>query len=239
MLITKPILSSIPAFDADFGTPGKEHLSNPVFKFSWKDGIARKNRVVILDYDSKEIVYDYTVENTALKHQLQNKTQIVNYKLQNGHKYTAQVYVYTSENEVSLASNRVIFYCYAAPTFEFINFDTFLGESGTAVVNSNSVNLTVSYSQENGEVLSSYKFELQDYNSTTLLVSDTKRSYLAEDILRYSVGGMKDTEVDKYGNIQLNRAYKIICSGETLHGIVVYAEQNCCKAYSIRSRCTC
>ena len=36
---------------------------------------------------------------------------------------------------------------------------------------------------------------------------------------------MEETTEDKYGNIQTNRTYKIICSGQTQHGIEVYVEQ--------------
>ena len=53
-LNAKPTLSSILAFDAEFGTTGKENIEAPVLKFSWRDGLARKNRVVIRDYNSNE-----------------------------------------------------------------------------------------------------------------------------------------------------------------------------------------
>lgn len=231
-LNTRPVLSSIPAFDADFGTSGKEYLSAPILKFSWKDGVVRKNRVVIRDYDTNENVYDCTIVTMALKHQLHNifdtsdKTQLVTYKLKNGHKYIANVYVYTSDNEESLPSNDVIFYCYGAPTFEFTNFNNYLGDGkSTAIVNSSSINLTIRYTQTDGEPLNSYRFVLQDYNGSTLLISDTKYSSLSNDILRYTIGGIAETEEDKYGNIQENRAYKIICYGQTQHGIEISVEQ--------------
>lgn len=231
-LNARPTLSSISAFDAEFGTSGKEHIAAPILKFSWRDGVSRKNRVVIRDYDTNEKVYDCTIITMALKHQLHNpsdasdKVQVVAYNLQNGHKYIANVYVYTSDDEESLASNDVIFYCYNTPTFEFTNFDSFMGEgSTTAIVSSSSINLTVRYAQFDGEPLNSYVFELQDYNGVTLLLSDAKYSSLSEDILRYTLGGIEETDTDKYGNIQTNRAYKIICSGQTQHGIIVYTEQ--------------
>ena len=231
-LNVRPTLSSISAFDAEFGTSGKENIPVPILKFSWRDGVVRKNRVVIRDYDTNEKVYDCTVVTMALKHQLHNpldtseKVQVTTYNLQNGHKYIANVYVYSSDDEESLASNDVIFYCYATPEFKFTNFETYIGEgTTTAVVNSSSVNLTVRYSQINGEPLNTYRFELQDYNGATLLVSDTKYSSLADDILRYTIGGIEETVEDKYGNVEVNRAYKIICRGQTQHGTEVYVEQ--------------
>ena len=231
-LNTKPILYSISAFDAEFKTPEKEHIDAPILKFSWKDGVVRKNRVVIRNYDTNKKVYDCTITTMSLKHQLHNnldtsdKVQVTTYNLKNGQKYIANVYVYTSDNEESLASNDVIFYCYATPTFEFTNFDTYIGEgTTTAIVKNNSVNLTVRYNQINNEPLETYRFELQDDNGVTLLTSTTKYSSLSDDILRYTIGGINETEEDRYGNIQTNRAYKIICSGQTQHGIVVYTEQ--------------
>lgn len=231
-LNAKPVLSTIPAFDADFGTPGKENITAPILKFSWKDGVVKKNRVIIRDYDTGETVYDCTIETMALKHQLHNqldtseKVQVVTYSLKNGHKYVAQVYVYSIDNVESLASNSVIFYCFNTPIFRFTNFTRYIGEGNKiALVDSNSINLTVSYSQNDNELLSYYKFILQDYNGKKLLESEVKYSSLSDDTLRYTLGGMSETPEDKYGNIQLNQAYKIICKGETKHGIVVETEQ--------------
>ena len=231
-LNARPTLSIISAFDADFGTPNKENIPAPILKFSWRDGVVRQNRVVIRDYDTNEQVYDCTITTMALKHQLHNrydtsdKVQVVTYNLQNGHKYLANVYVCTTDGEWSLPSNDVIFYCYSTPTFEFKNFTKYLGEdTKIAVVNNSSVNLNVYYKQDDGEPLSTYKFELYNYSGLLLDSSETKYSSLAEDTLRYTFGGISETEKDKYGEIIPNREYKIVCSGETQHGIQVKVEQ--------------
>lgn len=231
-LNARPTLSIISAFDADFGTPNKENIPAPILKFSWRDGVVRQNRVVIRDYDTNEQVYDCTITTMALKHQLHNrydtsdKVQVVTYNLQNGHKYLANVYVCTTDGEWSLPSNDVIFYCYSTPTFEFKNFTKYLGEdTKIAVVNNSSVNLNVYYKQDNDEPLSTYKFELYNYSGLLLDSSETKYSSLAEDTLRYTFGGISETEKDKYGEIIPNREYKIVCSGETQHGIHVKVEQ--------------
>lgn len=232
-LNSKPTLFSILAFDAEFGTTGKETIEAPVLKFSWRDGLARKNRVVIRDYDSNEITYDCTITTMTLKHQLHNKldtsdkVQTVTYNLQNGHKYIANVYVFTElDGEPSLASNDVVFYCFNTPTFEFINFDQYVGDNKeTAIVENNSINLRVRYEQTDGEVLSRYNFILKDYNGSQLLSSDTKYGSLSSDILRYTIGGIEATPMDKYGNIQYNQSYTITCIGETVHGLIVSVEQ--------------
>lgn len=228
MLKQKPVLSSIPAFDANFGTEGNEHIAAPVFHFSWKGEIARKNKLVIRDYTTNKTVYDHTIAGTALKHTLQRNTDTVAFNLKNGGKYIAEVYVYTEDSptaESSPTSNQIIFHCFKTPDFRFTNFKNFFGEKETAIVNTNSVNLSVYYYQENNEALNTYKFELQDHNGRRLLVSDIKHSYLTKDLLTYSIGGLKETDTDNYGNLIENRGYKIICTGETMHGIAVYAEQ--------------
>lgn len=231
-LNARPTLSSISAFDAEFGTLNKENIAAPILKFSWRDGVVKKNRVTIRDYDTNEYVYDCTIATMALKHKLHNKydvsdkVQVVTYNLQNGHKYIANVYVCTTDEEWSLASNDIIFYCYSSPTFMFTNFNTYLGEgTETAVVDNSSVNLIVKYYQDNNEPLSSYKFELYDYNGVLLDSSNIKYSSLSEDVLHYTFGGVSETERDKHGNVQINRAYKVVCIGETQHGILVSIEQ--------------
>ena len=230
-LNAKPVLSSISAFDADFGTSGKENIPAPILKFSWKDGVVKQNKVVIRDYDTNEKVYDCMITTMALKHQLHNrldtsnKVQVVTYNLQNGRKYIANVYVCTADGEWSLASNDVIFYCYSTPIFKFTNFTTFIDDGDVAVVNNSSVNLVVKYFQDNDEPLSNYKFELYDYNGKLLDSSATKYSSSYDETLRHTLGGIPETDEDKYGNIQINRAYKVVCKGETQHGIIVNVEQ--------------
>ena len=179
----KPVLLKIPVFDAEFGTKGKEHIQAPVLRFSWKDGVVRKNRVVIREKETNEIVYDCTITTMALKHQLHNqfdtseKVQVTTYKLKNGHQYIANVYVYTSDGSESLASEDVYFYCYNTPEFSFTNFSSYIGEgTSIALVDSSSINLLVKYYQSEGEPLSAYNFELKDYNGETLFKSKTKYS---------------------------------------------------------------
>ena len=232
-LNARPTLSTISAFDADFGSPNKENIPAPILKFGWRDGVVKKNRVVIREYDNVEnIVYDCTIETMALKHQLHNrydtteKAQVVTYNLQNGIKYIANVYVCSVDGEWSEPSNDVVFYCYSTPTFEFKNFTKYLGEdTKVAVINNSSVNLNVYYKQDDNEPLNTYKFELYNYSGKLLDSSDVRYSASSEDNLRYTFGGISETETDKYGDIVPNREYIVVCSGETQHGIIVRVEQ--------------
>lgn len=224
---TTPVLSTIPAFDAEFGQPGKESLAAPVLKFSWSDGLVKKNRVVIYDYDDRSnIVYDCTITTMALKHQLHNtldnsdKVQTTTYNLQNGHKYVAVVYVFPEENDMSPASNEVIFYCYSYPTFKFENFTSFFN-GNIANVETTSLQLRVSYEQIEGERLNEYCFKVLDYNNKEILVSNTKYSNESSVTLRHTFGGVSETETNAYGELQYDRAYTAVCEGVTEHGIEI------------------
>lgn len=239
-LNVRPILSSISAFDADFGTSGKEYIEAPVIKFSWRNGVVRKNRLKIVDYDSNEEVYNCIISSMALKHTLHRNTeyedeeviQSCSYNLQNGHKYKACVSVFTTDNIESEPSEWVVFYCYSTPTFEFINFDTLINDANNdnnkiAVINSSSVNLLVKYDQLENEKINSYNFELLDHLGESLFTSATKYNAADETevILRHTIGGINETSQDVFGNVELDNAYTVICRGQTKHGIDVEVRQ--------------
>ena len=240
-LSVRPTLSSISAFDADFGTSGKEHIEAPVIKFSWRNGVVRKNRLRIVDYDSNEEVYNCIITSMALRHELHRKgvpidneevIQSCNYNLQNGHRYKACVSVFTTDNIESEPSEWTIFYCYSTPTFEFINFDTLTNDTDiegnkVAVVNGSSINLLVKYNQPEDEKISSYNFELLNHSGESLYVTNIKYNVYDETevVLRHTIGGIDESEQDALGNVSLDNAYTVICRGQTKHGINVEVKQ--------------
>lgn len=239
-LNVRPILSSISAFDADFGTSGKEHIEAPVIKFSWRNGVVRKNRLRIIDYDTNAEVYNCIISSMTLKHQLHRNgvsdgeeiVQECDYNLQNGHKYKACISVFTTDGIESEQSEWCIFYCYSTPTFEFINFDTLISDSNNtenkvAIVNSTSVNLLVKYNQLEKEKISSYNFELLDSYGKSLYITNTKyNSYdETEVVLRHTIGGIDESKPDALGNIDFDSAYTVVCKGQTQHGIIVETRQ--------------
>lgn len=241
-MASKPILYTISAFDAEFGTSGKELLSAPIFKYSWKDSIARYNKLEIVDYSTNKQVYVCTIKTMRLQHELHRSgtssenekiTQTVPYNLKNGKKYKARIYVGIT-NDVNdilpTPSDWVVFYCFPTAQFEFTNFNTFSDKHNTiAIVNANSLDLSVTYNDNhvNGlrEPLKYYYFQLKDYNGKVLLTSDTKYSSLSSDVLRYHLGGIAETSENDDGSLKYDEAYTIGCYGETQHGIVVSTEQ--------------
>lgn len=224
MGIIKPSLNKILAFDASVGT---------TINFSWTGGQARKNRVIIREYDTQKKVYDCIETTMALKHTLHLSsdtsddvyTQEVKYALENGKRYIATVIIYDMYSNESLPSNEVTFYCFSTPIVEFINFDNFDSATKIAKVSYNSVYLNVHYSQSDGEVLSEYAFVLHNYNGDILLQSKTFYGSTSDDNLQYTLGGITDTEKDANGNLEYNRYYCIDFIGTTTHGMSVKKSQ--------------
>ncbi len=224
MPVVKPVLNKINAFDADQGA---------VLTFSWTGPQARKNRILIREYDSPHrIVYDCTQETMALKHTLHfgknlesGLLQAVPYALENGKRYLASVWIFDTYNNESEASNETAFYCFSAPVFHFTNFTNLDTASGIAKVTFHSIYLNVKYSQEDGEVLSEYKFRLYDYMGKLLLESGTFYGSTADDELQYTLGGVTDTAKDEFGGIQYQTCYRIVCEGVTVHGMQIQTEQ--------------
>ena len=221
----KPSLNKILAFDATVGT---------TLNFSWTGGQAKKNRIIIREYDTQKKVYDCTELTMALRHTLhlnQNEssddtyTQEIPYALKNGKRYVATVMVYDMYANESLPSNEVNFYCFATPTVDFINFNKFDETTGIAKVSYNSVYLNVHYLQPDGETLNEYAFILYDYNGNILLQSNNYYGSTANDNLQYTLGGITDTEKDANGNLRYDRYYCIEFVGTTTHGMSVNKKQ--------------
>ncbi len=224
MPVIKPVLNKINAFDAEQGT---------TLTFSWTGPQARKNRIVIREYDSPHrIVYDCTQETMALKHVLHlgeilesGVSQAVPYALENGKRYLASLQIFDTYNNESETSNEAAFYCFAAPVFRFTNFTNVDTATSIAKVTFHSIYLNVKYAQEDGEVLSEYKFRLYDYTGKLLLESGTFYGSTADDELQYTLGGVTDTAKDEFGGIQYQTCYRIVCQGVTVHGMNIQTEQ--------------
>lgn len=231
-MASKPILSSIPAFDADFGTD-----EAPILSFSLEYGsyIARKNRVIIREYDTGTEVYNCKLTTMKLEHKL-HKTNVVkpeegnieeqkvSYSLENNKKYIAKIIVYDKEDNPSLESNGIIFYCYKKPTLTFKNFDSCDNSDGVYIVASTSVSFSVEYEQINSLPISSYNFVLQNSKGETLDSSGIKYNISYGELLRWTVGGIEETELEN-GDLKPDSEYKIICTVETKYGFVVQIEQ--------------
>lgn len=221
-LNARPVLSYISAFDADFG-----ESEAPIFKFSWSEGAVKKNRLRIVDYINKEEVYNCILTTMSRTHKLHRESIIEN-RLKNGYKYEAYITVFTSDGVESEPSEAVIFYCIETPIFNFTNFTEFSGdgENQYAIVRSSSLDCVVKYTSEEQECLSSFYYELLDFNGkTTLYKSNIKYSTKWNDTLRFTVGGVKQTGTNDLGELKFDEGYIIRCVGETQHGLIISTSQ--------------
>lgn len=223
-LNARPILSRISAFDAEFG-----ETEAPVFKFSWSEGAVKKNRLRIIDYNNKEEVYNCIITTNSRTHKLHRESMIEN-RLINGYKYEAYITVFTSDDIESDPSEAVIFYCIETPIFNFTNFSEFSGdgENQYAIVRNSSLDCVVKYTsnEREQECLSSYYYELWDFNEKSLLYkSNVKYSTKYNDTLRFTVGGVKETGTNDLGKLKFDEGYTIRCVGETQNGFVINDSQ--------------
>lgn len=155
MALTRPVLYSIPAFDADVSY---------VFRFNSIGGSqVVKNRLVIATNADNTTVYDEQQETFKFEHTLPANT------LTNGTYYNATIYTYDNEGNISQASNIVQFYCYSTPTLTFTNIQP----SGTITNSNYTFNFT--YNQVQNEPLNTYTVNL--YDAQGLIIATSNELY--------------------------------------------------------------
>jgi len=151
-----------------------------------------KNRAVIVDNETLETIYDSTIDTLKLSHIIPADTLV------NGKQYTIQIQVFDSNNDESELSDPILFYCYSTPYFDI--------EGIPEIYKAASIDVTLSYSQTEGELLKSYQYILYDNNKIVISKSDVLYDYGNSHIF--------------YG-LDNNRTYYVQCVGETIHGFLL------------------
>ena len=174
MALTRPILYSIPAFDAttaytvQFNAIGGSQVVS--------------NRLVIATNADNETVYDEEVTTFRFEHTIPANT------LTNGTYYNATIYTFDSEGNTSQASNIVQFYCYTTPTLTFTNIQP----NGTISNSTFAFNFT--YAQVQNEPLNYYIVNL--YSTEGLVIATSGEQYAASTTvplnLTYTFNGFSD-----------------------------------------------
>ncbi|MDE6127732.1 MAG: hypothetical protein K2G16_00880, partial [Lachnospiraceae bacterium] len=159
-------------------------------RFTYTDNQSVKNRLVITDPETYEVVYDKTVLTMKLLHTIPAGT------LQTNKCYTAAVQVFDTDDNKSNLSESALFYCYTKPVFSISDLP--------AVCKSASITLPLSYLQPEGETLKSYQFFMCDSNHNILNRSDT---FYTDEHMHYSFGGLQN-----------HYTYYFRVIGETTHG---------------------
>lgn len=183
--MTKPRINKIKPFDA---------LYDQIISFSWGGNQAFGNRIIIYDRDTMNTVYDHTVKSFSYSHTLPANT------LENGKCYVVQCQVYDAEWIESVMSDRYFFYTFKTPVFIFDEIP------GNRIRNS-SYSASVTYYQEDFELLHSFQFSI--YDSSKTLLNESETMYDTDNLFYTYKGLQNDTE------------YLIRCCGITVNGMDV------------------
>lgn len=186
----KPIINKINTFDS---------ASEYIITFSYIGNQPYKNRLVVINSLTNDVVIDETIDNMKFTHTIAASTLV------NGVSYTAQISVFDENNEESSLSDKVYFTCYTTPVFKFQNLDINI----TNKIKSANFDVLISYTQEQSRSLKTYQFCLYDMNHKELKKSD---------LIYYS----NNNDVSyQYKNLENNEVYYIKCIGETVDNVLI------------------
>ncbi len=179
----------IPPFDAELGYS---------IKFTWSGNQVVKNRCVIRENESNQIVYDKTIDSFKLEHNI----DLSQPALTNGQKYNAYITVFDKDgNESEIQPIGTPFLCLKKPVFQFTNIID--GQT----ISSSSYQFLLSYYQENGEPLDSWSVTVYSNSFTLLAASGLKYDTSA---LSYTASGFSN-----------KNEYYVRAVGQTVNGMAV------------------
>lgn len=181
-MLNTPILKKIAAFD-----PRK----NFTISFQYSGNQVVRNRVIILDNDTYQTVYDSEQERMRLDHVITANS------LNPGKAYLIKVKVYDNYGDESDFSTPVLFYCYSSPIFEFTNI------TDNMIYRTSSLDVVLSYSQSENEIFKECQINLYAHDYTLLSSSPT---LFNSSSLKHTFHGLKNE------NIYYIKAY-----GKTAH----------------------
>lgn len=174
-MLTKPILYSVPAFDASNGY---------TFTFEVIGGNqVVKNEIMIKNNVSNDTVYTSTVSTFEFKHTVPPNI------LKNGTYYNVSIRTYSATDEVSDWSMPVQFYCYTTPVVEFTNMPV------NNIIENSSYSFEATYNQLEKERMNLYRFNL--YNDEKILVATSDDQYIGNNeeppnVISYTFSGFED-----------------------------------------------
>lgn len=190
MALTRPTLLPITAFDA---------TNSQDFVFSVVGGDQTvAAQLTIINQGTSEIVYQHKYTTYGVRLEVPANT------LTNGNYYLAYVVTYNAQDTASVSSPPIQFWCYTQPTFTLSNFPL------SEIINNSSFNFELTYNQDEGELLNSYKFNL--YDTQGFLIDTSGLLYVGNIttlplVLNYTFAGLTD-----------NTIYRIQVDGTTAEG---------------------
>lgn len=156
--MAKPNILSIAPFDASVGT---------VINFTFTGSQVYGHQIEIIDNASGTVVYAGSEETMRLSHTVPATSGLVN-----GVYYACRIRVHDISGVYDSWSDYVAFYCFANPVFRFSNLNA--GQ----LITSSEFEAHLFYSQDQGESINSYVFEL--YGSNMDLLSRSQTMYAGE-----------------------------------------------------------
>ena len=156
-MLTTPILNDIKTFDAN---------NENIFIFNTIGGNqVVGNNLVIERVNDNVVVYNNIQETFNFRHTLPSLI------LTNGINYRARIRTKDINNNWSAFSNSLLFWCYSKPNLYIINIDY----ENQNRVNNQTVIFQTTYSQDESEILQSYRYLL--YNSNQELLKSFSEIY--------------------------------------------------------------
>lgn len=180
--MAKPIIQRVVPFDAT--------TTHPI-PFTWSGNQSYKNRLIVSDATTLEVIYDNTVSTFSLSHSIPSNT------LTNGKRYVCQVQVFDYQNTASALSDKMYFYCFSTPKL------TFIGIEDDTYIHSNVINAEVEYEQAEWDTLQSYTFQL--YNAGKVLIDKSDALF---DV---------DEPIYTYRGLANQTTYYLRCVGVTVN----------------------
>lgn len=185
-MAVSPILLTSTPFDA---------TGSHILQFTYSGSQIFANRLIIRNNNNNVIVYDKKVSSMTTYVTIPANT------LENGSTYNFQVSVFDHEGVESDLSNIIVVQCLTTPVFKLSV------ETGTTIRNSY-VDVEVTYSQENGELLNLYSVVLYANNQTTI-VYNSGTKYSSESMMT------------RVTDLMDNSTYYLRATGETVNGMPV------------------
>ena len=196
MAMITPVGISMGAFDA---------TKDAVFSFYSVGGNrVVANRINVYDNESGDLVYTNKEETYSFSQTVPANT------LTNGHVYNFTFNTYDIDDNESLPSTAILFYCYTTPTLELTNI------VNDQEISTSSYDFFVHYAQLEGELISFVTFYLYDYNNNLIKQS--------EDM--YSSSSIADVRFDYLiTGLDNNTNYYIKASGYTRNNTYIETEK--------------
>ena len=197
MALTRPTLIAVPSFDA---------TQSFTFTFTVQSGSSQivANQLTIRRQLDNQIIYNEKQETFKYEH-------IVNAnELTNGTYYNAVVSVFDADDNQSLVSIPIQFWCYSTPTIDFINIPS------NNIINNASFDFSFAYNQNEGELINSYVINLYNAFQTQIATSG---------IIYVQNGSPPYTGNYLFAGFEDKTTYFIQITGTTINNAVISSEK--------------